>query len=452
MSTGQTLRPAAALRVPSALPADARGLVGCAGRRRCPGDGTAFLRQLSAAPLSAITLDYGASDPLVLEPAPGTTAIACRGPAGVEGEAARRLVTETISRPAHGPPLAAHIVPGDRVVVALAGDVPQAAAVVAAVTEGLAAAGVAPADISVLHGPALDEGRPTQPTGPLPAGAVEFDPSLDAATAYLAADDAGRPLYLARALVDADVVVAAGGWGWNAAFGGRSLEGELWPTFSRLACRRDLSLALARRGRHALPDWKGTMQEVAWLLGVSASLRLVAGRGDTLAAARFGLPDEASRLAREAAQAWCPHVSTPVDLTVASLADPAAGFAAVTRAVAAAARVTRPGGTICVAGRVASGPGIIFQRWRQAAPLDGLVHEAAATGDPVLVADALETRLFARALGDRRLVLLSDVDEGTVEDLGFGHGTPAAVERLAHRAESLLVLHEADRMLTRLPA
>ena len=47
-------------------------------------------------------------------------------------------------------------------VVALAGDVPQAAEVLAAVVEGLAAAGVAPADTSILHGRSLAEGRPVR--------------------------------------------------------------------------------------------------------------------------------------------------------------------------------------------------------------------------------------------------------------------------------------------------
>ncbi len=401
-------------------------------------------------PLSTILLEYGVPDPLVLEPGRAAAVAECRGPDGVAGDGARSLVAEAIARPAHGPPLAAHVVPGDRVVVALAGGAPQGEAVAAAVTEGLRNAGIAAADVSILEAPRLDEGRTAGPTGRPVTGAVAFDPALDAATAYLAADEAARPLYLARALVDADVVVAVGEWGWNAALGGRSLEGELWPSFARLDSRRELALALARRGRHALPDWKSALQEVVWQLGVCASLRLVVGRGGTLAAARFGLPDEAGRLAREAARAWCPRIPAPAELAVASLAEPAAGFAAVTRAVAAAARVTRPGGTVCVVGRVATGPGIIFERWRQAAPLDGLVHEAAASGDPALVADALETRLFARALGDRRLVLLADLDAETVEDLGFGHAAnPEAVERLAHRAESLVVLHEADRMLPR---
>jgi len=91
---------------------------------------------------------------------------------------------------------------------------------------------------------------------------------------------------------------------------------------------------------------------------------------------------------------------------------------------------------------------VIFLRWRQGAPLEQLVHEAVATGDPVLITDALQTRLFARALGERRLVLLSDIDEAAVEELSFGHAaTPDVVDRLAHRADSIAVLHEADLML-----
>jgi hypothetical protein len=396
--------------------------------------------------LSVITLDYGAADPLVLEVTEGTILADCRGPQGAQGTAARSLVEAATTAPAHGPPLAAHVVPGDRVLVAVAGHVPQAGDVVTALSGQLAGAGIAPDDIAVLHAAALDEGSAV--SGSLPPGVTAFDPALDSATSYLAADADGRPLYLARNLVDADVVVAVGNWDWDAALGGRALNGELWPAFSRQACRRELVTSLARRGRKALADWKAALQEITWQLGVCASLRLVAGSGGTLHAACFGLPDEAAHRARAAAAGWCPRIDEPVELAVATLSDPAGGFGAVTRAVAAAARVTRPDGTICLASRVSAGPGILFLRWRQGAPLEKLVHEALATQDPQLVADALQARLFARALGDRRLVLLSDMAEDTVEELEFGSaGSPEVVERLAHRSDSLAVLHEADRML-----
>ena len=166
-------------------------------------------------------------------------------------------------------------------------------------------------------------------------------------------------------------------------------------------------------------------------------------RNGTLHAACFGLPDAAGRQAKGAAAAWCPQVDDPVELSIASLSDPQADFSCVTRAVAAAARVTHPGGMICVVSRLATGPGLIFLRWRQGAPLEQLVHEAVATGDQTLIADALQTRLFSRALGERRFVLLSDLGEEAVEELEFGYAaSPEVVERLAHRSERIVVLAE----------
>ena len=397
-----------------------------------------------------IELPYGSDEPLLIEPAPGTEVAVCEGPEGATGAAALELVNAALASPADGPPLDAHVVAGDRTVVAVAGAVPQVDVVMAAVAARLTSAGVEAGDVRALFAEALEPLRTGGPLAGCPGlGEVSrFDPGNDAATAYLVADEAGNPLYLARALVDADVVVAVGGWVWNAALGGRSLEGEIWPAFGRRQCRQDLVRALARRGRHALADWRTGMQDVTWQLGVCAGLRLVPGRDGTIHAAFFGLPDAAGRQAKAAAAAWCPQVDEPAELSIASLSDPYADFGCVTRAVAAAGRVTHPGGTICVVSRVAVGPGLIFLRWRQGAPLEQLVHEAVATGDQSLIADALQTRLFARALGERRLVLLSDLEESAVEELGFGHAaTPDVVDRLVHRADSLAVLREADLML-----
>jgi hypothetical protein len=44
-------------------------------------------------------------------------------------------------------------------------------------------------------------------------------------------------------------------------------------------------------------------------------------------------------------------------------------------------------------------------------------------------------------------VLVSALDEGTVEELEFGYAAgPDVVERLVDRAEGVAVLHEADLM------
>jgi len=87
-------------------------------------------------------------------------------------------------------------------------------------------------------------------------------------------------------------------------------------------------------------------------------------------------------------------------------------------------------------------------RWRQGVSLEPLLREAAESSDPAIIADALATRLLARALGERRLVILSRLDEAIVNDLSFGHAPDIEViERLANRAEHVVMLHEADLML-----
>jgi len=403
----------------------------------------------------AITLNYGADDPLLLKVADEALIADCRGPEGVVGAAARQLVAAAVGGPAEGPALELHVVPGDRVAIALSGDVPQVTEVVAAVVERLVGAGVEPGDIALLHAPALEAltGSATRLPVTAPGGSTvtEFDPADEPQAAYMAADSADRPIHLARALVDADVVASIGGWSFDAAFAGRSIEGDLWPTFSRRSCRQDLVRAFAKRGRRALDDWKTSNQEATWQLGLCASLRLVGGRGDTLAAAAFGFPPAAARQARALAAGWRPRVRAPAALSIASLSDPRGGLAMLLRAVAAAARVTHPAGTVCIASRLTERPGVIFTRWREGASLEGLVREAVGVADQSLIVDAFQTRLFAKALGDRRLVLLSDLDEDLVEELELGFaGKPEVVERLAHKADSVAVLHEADRMLPRL--
>lgn len=394
--------------------------------------------------MPAISLGF-AAETLSLDLDAGTLVTECRGPEGLTGAAAADLVARAVASPLNGPPLAAHVVPGDRVVLAIAGDIPQAAAVRQAITTSLCAAGVAADDVTVLHANPL-EGGPTR--GSSEPGTTLFDPGSESATAYLAADAEGRPLYMARGLVDADVVVAIGRFGWDASLAGRSPEGELWPAFGRRSDREGLALSLLRHGRKALVDWRSNLQCITWQLGVMASLRLVPGRDGSLHSASFGLPEEAARVARDAAVAWRPHVDDLADVAIATLSSGAPCFLDLIRGVAAAARVTAPEATICIVGDIAEPPGLVVSRWRQGVPLEPLLREATTSGDPAIVADAIDARLLGRALGERRLVILSRLTAEVVEDLSFGHAAdPAVIERLANRAERVAILHESDLML-----
>lgn len=358
------------------------------------------------------------------------------------GVGARRLVSTALERPLDVPPLSAHVVEGDRVTVAVCGEVAQESEVVAAVAESLRAGGVSEGGITILR-------------------SADFAEADDTKTSYLAADSSDDPIHMARELVDADAVVVVGEWGFDASLAGRAIDGEIWPAFSRRSVRHRLVARLLDQTHEALLAWRTSLDDVMWQMGILASLRIVPGRSGTIAEAVFGTPGAAGSAARRASVDWRPVVAEPADLAIASLHGPhdtneetagtAFDFERLVRGVAAAARVTSPDGTICVCSQLATPPGPVFTRWRQGVSLAALVREAEASENPSLEADAFLARRFRRALGDRRLVLLSRLDQDLVEDLEFGFAeSPATVRRLARSAQRVAVLHEADRLLPRL--
>lgn len=398
-----------------------------------------------------IDLEYGTAHPLALDVPAGIPVTMHHGPEALVDPAAS--LAAALTQPVAGPPLAAHVVPGDRVVIALAGDLPGGLPthelVQCAVTEQLVAGGVAPSDVHLLTAPPLALLGELPPAGRSVDAATVFNAAMADETAYLLADDEGTPLHLARPLVDADVVIAVGGFGYDAALGGRSPDGELWPGFGRYERQQAFTLGLLRKQRSTLETWRELTGQVTFQLGIMASLRLVRGRGNSLAGISFGLPEATTAAARQLARPWRPAAPAS-DLTIGGIATANCDMAAVTRAVAAAARTTRPGGTICIACTLSESPGIVFTRWRQAAELVPLIREAAHSGDASLITEGLQTKLFARALGDRRLVLLSGLDQDLVEDLDIGHASsPDAIERLMHQVDSVTFLHEADHLCPR---
>lgn len=367
-----------------------------------------------------------------------------QGPAGIADTAA--AIEAAVTQPIAGPPLASHVVPGDRVVIGLAGHLPGGSTTLdtlqTVLTDQFISGGVAEDDITFLTAPPLGLLGDTEATSH--QGYVSFDPKNVEQTAYLLADEEGEPLHLARLLVDADVVLSVGAFHYDSSLGGRSPEGELWPSFARLDRRQQLGMSIIRNRRVALRSWRSLSQEVSHQLGIMASLRLVPGRSNSVGGVAFGLPEATTAAVRSIALPWRPQQSLS-SLTIAGISQPNCHFAALTRAVAAAARTTESAGTICIACDLAEQPGIVFSRWRQGAELPPLIKEAVASDDSNLLTEALNTKLFARALGDRRLVLLSRLEQELVEDLDIGHASSAdALNRLVRQANSATVIHEAD--------
>ncbi|RLS60856.1 MAG: hypothetical protein DWH94_01945 [Planctomycetota bacterium] len=432
----------------------------------------------------SIELNWGDSKPIVLELSGKTIVADCRAPQGLSGVAARDRIVAALESAAHGPPLSRHVVPGDRVVIAIAGDLPQEAFVREAMIQTLTSAGVSMDDTVFVRSQSEIKGTETpdasqESASPKASGKIKpsgkqsspvrksarartlkmsprpreeiFHGENNQQSGYLNANDQDKPLYLSRHLIDADVVVPVGEWRWDPLLCGRSIEGELWPTFSRRDARRQILRALLEKRLQTLQSWRRDVVAVNWHLGIVSSLKMIAGANDSLASVAFGNPVEVTVETRsQARKLWSPDVVGEADVSIAAVSGKSKGFLSIVRAAAAAARLTNQQGTVCVCSQCDEAPGVVFTRWRQGAGLRAIVDEALESGDEKLEQDALTSWLFSRALGDRRLVLLSSLDESIVEELECGFAaTPEAIERLAHDSSSVAILHEADRMLPR---
>ena len=260
-----------------------------------------------------------------------------RGPEGVDVEASADLVRTALLQPVAGPPFSDHVVPGDKVVIAQAGNLPGGQllsdAIYLAILESLQVGGVSADDIQLVIAPPTIQSNDSSltvdssciPNQPFPV--TIFDPRNDSETAYLLADESGEPLHLARSLVDADVVLTVGCFGYDASLSGRSPEGELWPDFARQNRRDSFVTSLLKNRQKALRQWRDEAEQVTAQLGVLASLHLVAGNNQTLAGAAFGFPAASVTQSRLLAKQWRPPPCSRSTLTIAGISDQLCGFA-----------------------------------------------------------------------------------------------------------------------------
>ncbi|MDA7992887.1 MAG: hypothetical protein MPJ25_07575, partial [Pirellulales bacterium] len=71
-----------------------------------------------------VQLNYGEDKALVLDHEPSLQLTEMRGPEGFSIDESLGLVRDALLQPVAGPPLPDHIVPGDKVVIAQAGNLP----------------------------------------------------------------------------------------------------------------------------------------------------------------------------------------------------------------------------------------------------------------------------------------------------------------------------------------
>lgn len=366
------------------------------------------------------------------------------GPTGAGPGDVTRLVAEALENPREFPPLRQAVVPGDRVVIALGADVPEASSVLETLCGVLEAAGVGLGTVTVMAEPDAREDS----AGAVPRGVAfqRHDPDDRTRLAYLATTTDGRRVYLNRALTDADIVVPVGRLGYDPVFGYEGPWGVIFPGMSDTETRRAYRAAASdeppdRRHPRALLT---ESSEVSWLLGSQFQLGVIGGVTGTVgvvAGLGSAVLDEGSG---EVDDAWAVRTDSRAELVIAGVGRPGAAtsVADLARGLGTATRLVQRGGKVVLLSR-AGGP--IGPSVRRLVDLHDPRDAVAALRGHEPDADYAAARSLAHALAWADIYLLSALERDDVEGLSMiPLDRPEEAGRLAALSGSCLVLSHAD--------
>jgi nickel-dependent lactate racemase len=376
-------------------------------------------------------------------------------PAAANGEglcvdAAAAAIVRALASPIDFPPLAAGIVPGDKVAIVVDSAVPCLTSIVRGSVEALQFAGVEPEDISIVTSDAQtsqlcrDE-LPGDAHGPQ---FVVHDPDDENNVCLVGTTKRGMPLLVNRTIFDADVVLPIGCARLNSC----SAYETLFPRFSNaeaLDWYRTPAHHGASRGRNGKMS---EADEAGWLIGVPLVVQVVPGPGETVAHVLAGEPQAVANRGKELCrELWSLQSPQRVSLMIATVTGGPAGqtWGNVGRALALSETLVAEEGAVAICCNLDEPPGESLGRLIGSDDLEVTARKISHDhGD-----DSWPAWHLARALQRGPVYFLSQLDAETVEDLGL-----APVEsvdelvRLAGRHESFAVVEDSQNAVVTVAA
>ena len=389
-------------------------------------------------------VDYGSSATLTLHLEEDAIAAAFAGPQGDPIRDPEKAIIEAVESPLHFPRLVEATVAGDRIVVALEGGVPCAAAAVSGVLKTLIEGGASPTDLTILrpHDSPIDSDLVAR----LPANIASqiriltHDPADRQSLVYLAATHKGDPIYLHRAITDADVVVPIGCLRGLGTLGYSGSHSGLFPTFSDEETQKRFASATWVDSRKESKRRTKESDEAAWLAGNPFAVQIVPGGGEQWLHVLAGDPEMVAHEGESRFdEAWSFSVPALAALVVVGICGGQSEqtWVNLSRALAAAERLVEPDGRIVLCTSLEEPPGAAIGALLESASndeADRKIHRIKAR-DSFVAAQLLHTRQQAE------IFLLSRLDPGFVEGLEMAPlEDPEDVSRLAESASSCTLL------------
>ena len=267
---------------------------------------------------------------------------------------------------------------------------------------------------------------------------------------YLAGSREGKPIYLNRAVGDADLLVPIGCIRPDGSLGYLGVPGGLFPAFADQETQRRFWAPSCAYSSVQLRRRRDEAREALWLLGSRFTLQIIPGSGDQVLHVLAGDVDAVDRRGQQlAGAAWRCAVPRRADLVVAAMEGgrDQQTWENVARSLFAALRIVEDGGSVVVCSDLETAPGPSLMRLTGSDTLDELEREINRDRTP----DALAASQLVQALRRVKVYLLSRLETEVVEGLGLGHvSSPEEILRLSEHHMTCVLLANSQHAIPNL--
>ncbi len=342
-------------------------------------------------------------------------------------------IERAFDHPIDFPSLSQAIVADDHVALAIEPGLPHTMAIVDGVVQYLLKNAVRPESITILLAQAHES--LVEPMAAMlneRAGAsidVRYHHGEDPdSMGYLAAAHGAEPIYIDRALLEADVVLPITcardpkAWAYAGLYG-------IVPWFTDTQTQQRWRLEYAKEVRGDSEKRLRAAKEVAWLLGIQPVLAVVTGPKGNVDSFFFG---NAETVERSIESAMAPRSITPtahlVDLVVCSIDGDhdQQTWDNVARILDMAENFLRPSGTVVIASELREKPGPVF-RWLSSIEEPEKTERHLLNSSHPQVLAAIE---IYRSLSKHSVYLMSEISREKLE--AFGIGAIADIAEIEH--------------------
>jgi nickel-dependent lactate racemase len=397
-------------------------------------------------------IKFGSGSSIALDLPPDVVVADCEAPAGLSESEIGGAVAAALQSPLGYPPLSLATVPGDRVALVVGEGIPQVDRIVTAIAEDLLSASdlesidvvCAAGDESICDG---EWTKRLSNDGHNRVRVVQHDARDRNTWAYLTATKDAEPIYLNRAIVDADFVLPIGCLRPHASPGYLGVCSAIYPLFADEQAQKRLRDPASVPGDQGPDQRCRQVEEIGWLMGVQFTLQAVSGADGSVLQMLAGLLSEVADRGR----AVCGErltftVPQPASLVVATIdgGPQQQTWDNLARALAAASRVVSDDGVIAVCCDLAAGPGPALASVVESESAELALREI----NQQRSFDAIPAAWLLHVLEQHTVFLLSRLDESIVQDLGLAYlADEEDLARLGQQFPSCTILRGAHQLV-----